>query len=459
MKYFLSILCLCIYCTAVSQNLNDIQGFDEVSIANNGKLPEQFVHTNVFVKAEASTMNAYIGQPILVTYKFYNRLQAQSKVIKMPIFSGCSVQEMTTNDLVPTIETYNGKKYRVQTIRRVQLIPLHAGNIVLDTASVESAFTVYDKGVTQQQINQQQAFSHDEVFISNSKPVIVTVKDLPTNNQPNYFTGAIGNFVINAKLQKNNDTVNENNTLKISIVGEGNFAFISCPTVLWPSGCTGFEDNSNETVNKLVFPNTGIKEFTIPFVATQAGKYTIPPIKFSYFDADNHVYKNIETNSLALDVLSALPTNFDSSKLQKDITNKKYFWIVPAIALLAGIGWWIRFARKPSATKLIAQAEEKIEYEASITSTTQPYSTLNQQLEELVNNLHNDVSFFSKAKQIAHQLLQENSYYPNKELLEQIIGQCNAALYAGSNSINKQEMVESLRAVLKLHPSTSPPLQ
>jgi hypothetical protein len=91
----------------------------------------------------------------------------------------------------------------------------------------------------------------------------------------------------------------------------------------------------------------------VPFTVIQKGNYTIPAIEFVYFDVATKNYITQKTDSLSITVLPALTTAFDESKLQKDITNKKYFWIVPAIALLAGIGWWLRFGKKLHTKQLL----------------------------------------------------------------------------------------------------------
>lgn len=430
---------------AFTQPLKEL---DYAAFKNNGQLPASVVNKNVFIKTEASTLNAFVGEPILVTYKFYTCVQAQSKVIKMPIFTGCSVQEMTNNDIVPEVERHNGKLFRVTAIRKVQLIPLHEGNILLDTASVENIFAVYDKGVTEEQIKQQKAFSHDEVFITNSTPVNITVTALPNNNAQNsLFTGAIGQFAIVATLNKKTDTANETNTLKISIAGSGNFASIHCPTINWPKEFTAYETNNNESVNKFVFPNTGVKEFNVPFTVIQKGNYTIPAIEFVYFDVATKNYITQKTDSLSITVLPALTTAFDESKLQKDITNKKYFWIVPAIALLAGIGWWLRFGKKTT-HKATAETIEKLS-EPTISTTHQSKTSLAEQVQTLEWNLIDDAVFFTKAKQIATEILATNHVSESsKTIAATIVQQCNTALYAGNDTLDKHFMIHQLKCIV-----------
>lgn len=443
MKYFLVCSFLLLHCITTAQIEIDETAIDKASMANNGKLPEAFINNNIILKAHASKLNAFVGEPILVTYKFYTRIVSQSKVIKMPTFSGCSVQEMTTDDLVPEIEVLNGKKYKVHTIRKVQLIPLHVGTILLDTAAIENIFTVYDKNVTQQQINAKQAFSHDQIHISYSKPVTIVVKELPNNTLLN-FTDAIGNFNIQATLLKSTDTANENNQLKITVSGSGNFSNVTCPTILWPLACKSFEISSTESIDQLAFPNTGTKEFIIPFITEKEGEYTIPPILFTYFDADSNSFKTIETLPLKLEVLPQLASIIDESKLQKDITNKKYFWIVPVIALLAAIGWWIKFGRKKNTSTLTNKEQN---HYASKETFILPETSIEINAEPLENYIHNSTEFFSKAKNKAESFLNSNKYTHQEIILKQIIAQCNAALYAGDESIDKLQLIEDLKFV------------
>lgn len=443
MKYFLLICFLLPQILSNAQIEIDETALDKTSLFNNGKLPEAFINNNVILKAHASKLNAYVGEPILVTYKFYTRIISQSKVIKMPTFSGCSVQEMTTNDLVPEIEVLNSKKYKVHTIRKVQLTPLHVGTVVLDTAAVENIFTVYDKNVTQQQINNKQAFSHDQLYITYSKPVSIIVKELPTNTLPN-FSGAIGNFNIRAKLLKSTDTANENNQVKITITGTGNFGNINCPIIQWPASCKSFEISSTESIDKLVFPNTGTKEFIIPFITEKEGEYIIPPITFTYFNSDSNSFKSIETLPLKLDVLPQLASIIDESKLQKDITNKKYFWIIPAIALIAGIGCWLKFGRKKT-TSILADNDAQVG--SSVQTFIQPETLILTDINALEKQFNNDSLFFSRAKKFAEDLLSNKKNIYQEEILKLVITQCNAALYAGDESIDKIKIIEQLKTV------------
>jgi hypothetical protein len=452
MKYFVqAVLFQLLFSTILfAQKGLDIDDFTIAGFPRKEELSKAVLANNIFVRVEASAKKCFVGEPILVTYKFYTRLVAQSKVTRMPGFSGCSVQEMTTNDITSTIETLNGKKYKVNTIRKIQLTPLQSGTLILDTASVESSFTVYNEGVTEQQIKYGSALTHDETITLHSKEVFIEVNELPEKDKPTTFNGVIGNFTIGAKLSKQTDTAKENNNLKITITGFGNFANIVCPIVNWPKNVEHFEPVVSEDMNKFIFPNAGKKVFDIPFVVKEKGTIEIPAIAFVYFDNILKIYKTATTDSLKIDVKPALDKTIDETKLSQNITNKKYIWIVPVIAILAGIGWWLKFGKKqkPTPTDLIQTAEQRIEEDVTLFTATIIPTTNNTILHELSFLTSDDTAFFTKAKQLLQTTLEQPNEDSKKSSLQSLLNECNAALYGGKKIIDKDQFLELLKTLL-----------
>ncbi len=429
----------------------DVLGEDEIdrtSLLQPGETIASKIRDNIFVKVNANKTSCIVGEPILVTYELFTRLRSQSKVAKQPAINGCTVYEMTTQDQLPQIGKYKGKDYKSYVIRKIQLFPLQTGDLKLDIASVENEITLYKRNpygdvtpVTQ------------TVTLS-SEPLTIHVNPLPEKNKPADFNGTIGNFSINAKANKLIDTAEDNNMLEISIEGYGNFQSINCPKINWPKSTEHFDNTERSDINKMVFPSSGNKIFTIPFVAKQQGKLIIPSIEFSYLDINSQQYKTVRSDSIIISVSAALKKGYAINKISQDITNHKYIWIVPAIALLAGISWWLRFGRKkqlafnessiaidPAKAEavVVTIAEEKIPEPIVMTDA--------EKLNELLT-LETDKEFFTQAKQLAIELLQkENDDEKNKKLLE-IIEQCNEALYSPIAVITKESVFTSLEKLI-----------
>lgn len=446
LHFILTLICFIIFFHAHAQQSITVDDLPQP------KMPETLItEGNIFVKAFLSKSSCVVNEPVLVTYKFYTRLNGQSKVSQLPTFTGCSVQEMTTENTFPELEEINGKTFKSYIVRKVQLYPLHAGDIALGSASVENIFSIYNPETTLEDYRNGTGGRQNKTVIVSSDPVTIHVSDFPEKNRPTNFDGAVGSFTIKAMVNKRNDTANENNSLQILIEGEGGFQNVSCPIIAWPKNIEAFEATTTEMVNKVVYPATGGKSFDIPFVAKVKGKFTIPAISFSFYDMQTHEYKTISTEDITINVAEAKANNIDPTKVHADITNFRYIWIVPAIALLAGIGWWLRFGRtkQPMPQQMIAAADKMIEAETikEIERETIKEQTDVAKLNKLLLT-DNDIEFFKQAKLFCQELLLKQTDATKKSSLETLINECNAVLYASSTAISKDEMLRKLEGII-----------
>ena len=429
----------------------DILGEDEIdrtSLLQPGETVASKIRDNIFVKVNANKTTCVVGEPILVTYELFTRLRSQSKIAKQPAINGCTVYEMTTQDQLPQIGKYKGKDYKSYVIRKIQLFPLQTGDLKLDIASVENEITLYKRDpygsvtpVTQ------------TVTLS-SEPLTIHVNPLPEKNKPADFNGTIGNFSINAKANKLIDTAEDNNMLEISIEGFGNFQSINCPKINWPKATEHFDNTERSDIDKMVFPSSGNKTFSIPFVAKQQGKLVIPPIEFSYLDINSQRYKTVRSDSIIINVAPALKKGYAINKISQDITNHKYIWIVPAIALLVGISWWLRFGRKKQLEKnetletTEKPKEEVVAIPVEAEKITEPIVLTDaERLNELLLT-ETDKEFFTQAKQLSVAFMQKENDPERKRQFGLIIEQCNEALYSPVAVIHKETVFTSLEKLI-----------
>ncbi|MBA2249928.1 MAG: protein BatD [Chitinophagaceae bacterium] len=286
-------------------------------ILKKGENVEDKIKKNLFIKADVSKARCYVGEPIIATYKLYTRLKSESNLIKSPSLNGFSVSELgAPGDNTLTTEKFKGRDYSVYILRKVQLYPLQPGTIELDPAQVQNKVTF---------IRAEYAGAHNgDVFYNmlrdfsdasapaeglqekdvtvQSPPVNITVMPLPETGKPAIFKGAVGNFVIDAVLEKNIITTDDAGNLKISISGTGNIQMVNAPSITWAEGLEGFESKSAENIDKTSVPMKGIKIFTFPFTAKQAGNYVIPPVSFCFFDISSKLYKTITTKAISITV-------------------------------------------------------------------------------------------------------------------------------------------------------------
>jgi len=394
------------------------------------------IDKNLFIKVNVSKEKCFVGEPILVTYKLYTRLQSESKLLKQPDFRGCSVIEMTTTDIEAEKEVIGGKVFKSYIIRRVQLIPLQEGDITLGAATLDNTISFYK---TVDEVAQRRPSITHTATISNAATTI-HASSLPTGKEAANFTNSIGTFIISAKVLKTTDTANDNNSLEIRIDGIGNFQNLLCPVINWPKNIDHFDIESTESLDKFSFPVSGKKVFTVPFICKQTGKLVIPPISFTYFDADKKAFATTSTDSIRINVLPQAE-KIEVTKISTEVGNGKYIWIVPCIAVVAGIVLWLSFFRK-KATVSTPEA---------IVAPTEPVAVIAKTNTELLNELlliEADKQYFQEAKTLADSILQTLTDSHKQQQLQQVINQCNEVLYAYNNSISKAQIFEQLELVV-----------
>lgn len=424
-------------------------GIERNAILFPGEDAAQKTKENIFVRVEASKSKCVVGEPILVTYTLYSRLRTSAKLIQQPAFNGCTVYEMTTQDLHSEKKQWNGKMYNTFIIRKVQLIPLTTGTITLNAATVQNTVTFYTLK------NNAVNGSVDYSGLCSNAPMQLTVTALPLRNKPEHFTGAIGHFTMNARVEKKTDTAGDVNRLVIEIKGNGNFSSVTDPAIIWPKNIAHYSIAEESEVNKLVYPAEGTKTFTIPFTCKQQGNAVIPAITYNFYNTETGDYQTIQTDSIPIQVGPALKNFINPDLYTQGNTNPTYIWIIPGIGLIVAIGWWIVYDRqKKAAAKQepslasATQINKTTAQETGITANTQE-SPIVQPIEtnhiyELLT-IPDDISFFKAVKAMALVEEERETDSSRKEALQELIAACNRALYAKVANTNRYDIAEQLK--------------
>jgi len=254
-------------------------------------------------------------------------------------------------------------------LRKVQLYPLQAGKFDLDPTETDN--TIY---FIKESYAKQQSVSEDDLLNAfegsaippegiatehvslQSKPLTITVNDLPEKNKPASFKGAVGDFTITATLDKNDLTTDDGGKLTVVITGKGNMTLLNAPDISWPDGIDGFEPRTSESLNKLTVPVSGSKIFEYQFNASKAGSYTLPAIAFSYFDIKSGDYKTISTQPISLTVRqgsgkNTVPINstFNSTEKKNPSNPFENVWIpfgIVAIIISAALFFYTKNGNK-----------------------------------------------------------------------------------------------------------------
>lgn len=250
---------------------------------------------NLFVRVAVDKTNVSKGEQILATVKLYISQNVPLNGfddVKLPSYEGFWTKDIEVPTQINfTREVYNGRIYQVGILKKTILFPQQTGNIRIAPFEITC--------LVRQRVRQQQSFFDD--FFDNyqivkakvvSDPVTIAVKDLP--NQPAGFTGAVGNFSFTGTLDKTSGKTNEAMTLKLVVSGNGNLNLINAPKIELPQD---FESYEPKTSDKTIASDNGLSgfvSFEYLFIPRYAGNFTIPAVKFVYF---NPATRQFETKS------------------------------------------------------------------------------------------------------------------------------------------------------------------
>ncbi|HRO47813.1 BatD family protein [Agriterribacter sp.] len=343
-------------------------------IIRKGEDIQNKIRQNLFIKVDVSKDHCYEGEPVIATYKLYTRLRSESKVSKRPSFNGFSVYDIVDPSSAPsTIETLNGKNFNVYLIRKAQLFPLQSGILELDPAEVENSISflsaetaMKDKGEHLPELLrsfESDNVTHEGIITENvnikSNPLPVTVKALPAFSRPESFDGAVGNFSIEASIDKNEIALNDVALLRVIIKGEGNFGVINAPMVQWPKDMEAYEPDIKENVLKTVAPMRGYKTFAFTVMPKRTGIIAIPPVEFSYFDPQANQYKTAKTDAVVIHAVPVVQKNAPGAGTavtgyESAPTGTGTLWMITAAVLLGLFGFFLfRYIRLPGSAPVL----------------------------------------------------------------------------------------------------------
>lgn len=288
---------------------------------------KQKIAQNLFVKATIDKTSCYTGEPVLATFKLLTRLNSESKILKLPSLNGFSVIDLDNNEKdIFSKEKINGKTFNCYLIRKVQLFPLLSGELLIEPVEVENAVHLIkvDKDVNSKggsswleamvQKMKESEMNRGNLLTENilikTPELKLLVQELPKENKPESFTGAVGKFGMKAELLQHSIAANDNAVLRITIKGSGNLPMITAPVINWPSGVDSFTATMKEDLVKTTVPVSGSKTFDIPFSVSNEGVFEIPAVNFSYFDPETKTYHSIVSDPLQLHVTKAVKRKF-----------------------------------------------------------------------------------------------------------------------------------------------------
>jgi hypothetical protein len=323
--------------------VEQVRDTNDEYIWQSGENLSEKIKKNIFVRIQVSKRQCLVGEPILVTYKLYSRLNSESLISKSPLLAGFSVYEMGRVDIDTTsTETVNGKPFRVRVLLKKQLIPLVTGSMELDPMEIQNTIHfIKSTGLPRQKGNSLNElldqFSKEEKaqpvtrsYFIRTKPLSIIVNSTPEANRPPHYSGLVGNFNIDAELSRKQLIANDTVVFTLRIRGSGYLPLLNSPDIHWPAETEVYAPRVIESLDKSSFPLKGSKTFVYTFSSKAIGIHTILPVSLSYFNPVANQYQTIQSSASSFEVsVAELKKNLpippaessDSIRIRKGFTN------------------------------------------------------------------------------------------------------------------------------------------
>lgn len=466
------------------------------------------IKKDLFIKVVVDKSKVHMGEQITATYKLYARLPMNVNISKLPSLNGFWTQdfEMPKGNIRPTEEIIDGKKFQVFTLKKSALFPQQTGTLELDPAEAEGVARIV------QQVKRRNPFEDDPFFQSfgslmmsdpffnddifgsmaykdvkvhlKSSPVKITVLPLPETGKPANYGNAVGSFTITSQADKTELTTDDVLNLKLTITGSGNLKLIQPPALNLPNGLDGYDPVVTDTITGRSTTISGSKIITYAIQPNTPGDYTIPPVDFSYFNAQTGQYVTLKTQPVKVHVTQgkgykqsvqrnvAVTDIHDISKKpvkhlsfnSRPLFLKASYWMMYAASLLlfiSAVAWRKREEELSKDTALLRNKRaNRIALKRLVTAKKLLQQNQKQSFYEeiskaiwlyLSDKLNIPLSSLSREKAQEIFVSKKVPVYLQQRV-ETVLNECETALYAGSGGSQQMNKVytEAVEVISKL---------
>ncbi|HNV86880.1 MAG TPA: BatD family protein [Candidatus Omnitrophota bacterium] len=268
---------------------------------------------DIFMRVTADKQEAYVNEQILLTYSIFTRYSTRAEQFeKDPNLSGFWVEELPIEkNYQPEKIVLGGLQYLKADVRRLAVFPTTTGVLEIDpgvyraTVRKENRSSSIFDDFFDDSFFGGSIFARRETKLLGANPVKITVRPLPEQDKPEDFTGMVGQFQMEASIDKRSVKQNEPIRMTLFIEGQGNMEMVTRPNI---PELPDFKVYDTDSSNQFVKDRQGVrgrKVFEITFIPTSAGDLEIPSMSFNYFDPRQSQYRILKTQPYQIKVSPA----------------------------------------------------------------------------------------------------------------------------------------------------------
>lgn len=237
---------------------------------------------------EASKNKVYIGEPIVVSFKIFNRAtNLDVRKFNIPETPGFWKEEIDIPDPRWEPQVVSGQRYNVATVKKLVLFPQKTGKLLIDGFDLVGYMRT--------------SFFDGKNVTANADPITIDVKPLP-EPIPADFLGAFSQLKVTPKQTGNSCSTNEAITYDLTFSGQGNIKFVQEPPLTWPGEFEVFDPEVIDRITVNSQGESGSRTFRYVVIPRAPGNYDLPVPGGSWFNTKTRNYATLNASPLKLTV-------------------------------------------------------------------------------------------------------------------------------------------------------------
>lgn len=261
----------------------------------------------VFIEASISKQDIFVEEQTLYILKFYYRINVGNLSLNMPEIENIALKQLGEPREYQT--TNSGAAFRVLEIRYSLSASVH-GEYVIGPSKMKMIVrkrgnqSLFDDFFNDPFFQSPfSSFSSGRPLTVASQPVELKVLALPEVERPSDFSGLVGKYQMESRLEPAHLKTGESATLTVKVSGKGNVNRI--PDIDLPE--LAFARTYSDQPVLETDPGddgiTGTKTMKWALVPGKAGQFKVPPLKLSFFNPESRKYDELHTATHTLSVL------------------------------------------------------------------------------------------------------------------------------------------------------------
>ncbi|MFH1740244.1 MAG: BatD family protein [bacterium] len=261
--------------------------------------------TGMQLIVEPSKTRAYVGEAVTVRYFLVAPKGAVQSIsiadwgnLNSGLFKRCVVEEVDLGTQLPMQDAQiGGRPVNVVTLKHFIVFPLSAGPIAVDPVTM-----TFNVGSGRQQGFFNLPFAQVSRQTATAGPMQIEVIPLPTQEQPDDFDGAVGEFTLQASVSKSDLVEGDAFSLRVIIGGKGNIKNSPPPTLPDLSQFDQYENTKKENVSVTASGISGRITYEYVLVPKSISSTEIGPVRFSYFSPEDGKYHTLSSEPIHLTI-------------------------------------------------------------------------------------------------------------------------------------------------------------